>query len=74
MKVKVQVTIEHDGDVEPFVADVACFERASGQLSPETLASWPKFIQLVGSAGFAKPSPPGGGCAARQHDVGCVCE
>ncbi|MEO5951949.1 MAG: ISKra4 family transposase [Chloroflexia bacterium] len=38
MKVKVQVTIEHDGvsdNYEPLVAEVACFERA--QLSPETL-------------------------------------
>ncbi len=38
MKVKVQVTIEHDGhngDGEPLVSDIACFERA--QLSPETL-------------------------------------
>lgn len=38
MKVKVQVTIEHDADdrdTEPLVANVACFERA--QLSPETL-------------------------------------
>lgn len=35
MKVKVQVSIERDGEGEPIMADVACFERV--ELNPATL-------------------------------------